>query len=619
MDENILPRDQNHITAAGFESSSTEGLVLPGQIDEDTGRILVDSAGGGGGTPAEPDTSLQFNDGGSFGGAQILYTENMGLPTLTFPSGAITDNGGNLIVIGNDDGDANGAVLEVQSGNGSAGGTVAILGGEWTDGAEGARLDLTGGNEAGEGGPLSMSAGDGDATAGAGGTITVTSGSATSASDVGGDITIQSGDGTGGEGGGNIFINAGNDQDQDGASIELQGGEVGSGEGPTGNLLIKGGNSTAVGLPGGGVIILGGEISTGHVDGPVSIGGGYIELMSSTAPLASDDDGGTIRIITGVGDGTGAGGELIIESGEGGATGAGGLLTITGGAGGATSGDGGELQIVAGSAQDGNGSGGALNLASGDGDATGNGEGGEVVIRVGQSYGSGVGSDFSAYAGSSAGSGNGGNLLWSAGGGGSTGGNGGYVEFDGGSAAGGNGNGGDVVFAAGAKNGAGTPGKFKFLPGGLNFYGILDMNSVATTDKTFTFPNYTGTVGVNQGGRVTAQTAAVASVATYTVGSSDASFRVSGNVNVTTSTAHSFTVTCTYTDETNSARTLTLGFTQLAGATIISSITNVTGAGPYVGLTYGIRCKAATTITFATTGTFTTVTYNAEGRLEQLA
>lgn len=47
-DTNILPNDQNSIRAAGFESSSTPGLVMAGQIDEITGRILVDNAGGGG-------------------------------------------------------------------------------------------------------------------------------------------------------------------------------------------------------------------------------------------------------------------------------------------------------------------------------------------------------------------------------------------------------------------------------------------------------------------------------------------------------------------------------------------------------------------------------------------
>lgn len=49
-DNNILPRDQNHITAAGFENSLVAGDVRPGQIIVATGRVKVDSAGGGSGT-----------------------------------------------------------------------------------------------------------------------------------------------------------------------------------------------------------------------------------------------------------------------------------------------------------------------------------------------------------------------------------------------------------------------------------------------------------------------------------------------------------------------------------------------------------------------------------------
>lgn len=41
------PRDQNHVPTALFESSSTPGLTLPGQINQSTGRVLVDSSGGG--------------------------------------------------------------------------------------------------------------------------------------------------------------------------------------------------------------------------------------------------------------------------------------------------------------------------------------------------------------------------------------------------------------------------------------------------------------------------------------------------------------------------------------------------------------------------------------------
>ena len=44
----ILPRDENHVTAVGFESSTTPGLILAGKINEVTGRILTSMSGGGG-------------------------------------------------------------------------------------------------------------------------------------------------------------------------------------------------------------------------------------------------------------------------------------------------------------------------------------------------------------------------------------------------------------------------------------------------------------------------------------------------------------------------------------------------------------------------------------------
>ena len=118
-------------------------------------------------------------------------------------------------------------------------------------------------------------------------------------------------------------------------------------------------------------------------------------------------------------------------------------------------------------------------------------------------------------------------------------------------------------------------------------------------------------------GRSTAQTAAVASVATYTVGAADGTFMISANVLVTTSTVHSFTVTVAYTDEGNTARTLTLNFSNLAG-TFSTSIANAAGAVPYEGVPLHIRAKASTAITIASTGTFTTVQYNIEAYITQL-
>lgn len=108
-------------------------------------------------------------------------------------------------------------------------------------------------------------------------------------------------------------------------------------------------------------------------------------------------------------------------------------------------------------------------------------------------------------------------------------------------------------------------------------------------------------------------------IGSYTVGAADGTFEVSANINVTVATAHNFSVTCTYTDETNVSRVLTFGFTQLSGATFITAITQITGTGPYEAPVLTIVAKAGTTITTATTGTFTTVTYNGVGPIKQIS
>lgn len=122
-------------------------------------------------------------------------------------------------------------------------------------------------------------------------------------------------------------------------------------------------------------------------------------------------------------------------------------------------------------------------------------------------------------------------------------------------------------------------------------------------------------------GRFEGLVAAKASIAAFTVGAADASFEVSANVLVTTATTHAFTLTCAYTDEGNTARTLTMTFGLVAGGVTTTSIANATGAVPYHGVPVCIRAKGGTTITIASAagGTYTTVVYNAEGVIRQLA
>lgn len=147
----------------------------------------------------------------------------------------------------------------------------------------------------------------------------------------------------------------------------------------------------------------------------------------------------------------------------------------------------------------------------------------------------------------------------------------------------------------------------------------LTLNGKASTYNSVVTAGL-GVPAIYAAGRATAQTAANGSVATYTVGTADGSFNVSANVLVTTSSAENFTVTVSYTDEGNTARTLTLNFQTIAGA-IGTAINFANGAIPYEGLVVHLRAKASTAITIKTaaSGTYTGCIYNVEGIIQQTA
>lgn len=58
MPSQISPRDQNFVPASLFEIDGFPGEVMPGQIDQATGRILVEGSGGGGGIAAQMQTDV---------------------------------------------------------------------------------------------------------------------------------------------------------------------------------------------------------------------------------------------------------------------------------------------------------------------------------------------------------------------------------------------------------------------------------------------------------------------------------------------------------------------------------------------------------------------------------
>ena len=67
-----------------------------------------------------------------------------------------------------------------------------------------------------------------------------------------------------------------------------------------------------------------------------------------------------------------------------------------------------------------------------------------------------------------------------------------------------------------------------------------------------------------------------------------------------------------YTSEDNVARTETFPFVIIGGNTTVL-LNNTGGAVPYASYILPIRAKAGTSITIASTGTFTSVVYNLEG------
>lgn len=117
--------------------------------------------------------------------------------------------------------------------------------------------------------------------------------------------------------------------------------------------------------------------------------------------------------------------------------------------------------------------------------------------------------------------------------------------------------------------------------------------------------------------RVTAQNAANSSIVSYTTPASDGSYEVSMNALVTAATATSFSLNCDYKDESNTSRTMILPVTGLAGTYLAGGL--ITSTGPAESGVIHIRTKASSVIKlYTSSGTFTSVTYNAEGVIRQL-
>ncbi len=130
--------------------------------------------------------------------------------------------------------------------------------------------------------------------------------------------------------------------------------------------------------------------------------------------------------------------------------------------------------------------------------AASNGAGGDVLNLGGFGNGTGPGGRLDLSAGKGGNTGDGGQAELDGGESGENGGNGGLVFIQGGVARpGSGGNGGNIEILPGQARGTGSPGVVKVyspLAGGTA--GVLNFNLITTADKTFTFPNFSGTFGL---------------------------------------------------------------------------------------------------------------------------
>jgi len=143
-----------------------------------------------------------------------------------------------------------------------------------------------------------------------------------------------------------------------------------------------------------------------------------------------------------------------------------------------------------------NSDGGAMSIQGGYANA-GNNVGGGGYLDGGVGFGSGAGRESKVTGGTGGATGAGGSAIVQGGAGGATSGNGGFVHVKAGNATNGNSNGGNIYIIPGNKTGSGAIGHTVIYPNeGAAAGAILELSNIASSDKTFTFPNATGQFGM---------------------------------------------------------------------------------------------------------------------------
>lgn len=267
-------------------------------VDDGSGNVYISSTGGSG-TPASPDTSVQFNDGGNFGGSSAFTFDKNG-PTLHL---GVADSEFDIITAPGLVGDESGSSLVIETGNGvgaGSGGTIQAIAGN----ALGTGL----------GGDVNFTAGLGGVTSGNGGHVDLTSGNAQGDGN-GGDISLLAGNSVGAKTGGNVDLTGGAAASgNEGAALRLAGGSDDINSGGSGDFTggagfgSGNGGGFAFSTGQGGDTGDGGDIDMNAGDGGATSGaGGHVELHAGDAQ-GGNSNGGRVIISAGSAAGTGKNG-----------------------------------------------------------------------------------------------------------------------------------------------------------------------------------------------------------------------------------------------------------------------------------------------------------------------
>ena len=342
-----------------------------------------------GGSVAGSNTQVQFNNSGAFGASSKLTwndTTNIltvgpttsSTTTITAASGASTSAALTITTAAAVSGTANAGGLQLNTGvgvgSGGQGGTITIQAGNGA--ATGASAN---------GGGVTIFAGSGASSGGGGGTLTLQSGSSAGVL-AAGNVVLTAGSSTGAGVGGNVTISSGTQTGGSGGYITLSTGTTGLTE----RLRIL--NNGAISFGSGGTSY--GSAGTFLMSG----GGSTSPAWSTSLQFASNVLTVGTNAATTI-TSTGASASLTVQASDN-AGGTGASLFLRGGAATGASGSGGAITIAAPSGTGSAGSGGSVSITAGTGTNLGSGgTAGTMTISAGSSY-TAVGGNVTITAGS---------------------------------------------------------------------------------------------------------------------------------------------------------------------------------------------------------------------------